>query len=69
MSKFGWQCYQDRCEGAYIEVSIVKKLNEKLDLAIEALDKISVGSMPGGSYSRRIIAQETLAKLRGENAE
>lgn len=27
---FGWQCYQDRCENAYIEQSVVRKMEAQL---------------------------------------
>lgn len=39
-AKFGWQCYQDRCENAYIEASVVKKLeaeNASLRQQLESL--------------------------------
>ena len=30
MNQFGWQCYQDRCEGALVEASVAKILNGEL---------------------------------------
>ena len=37
---FGWQCYQDRCENAYVEQSVVKRLEAALQVAREALRKV-----------------------------
>jgi hypothetical protein len=28
-AEFGWRCYQDRCEGALIEASVVKQLESE----------------------------------------
>jgi predicted nuclease with TOPRIM domain len=30
-AKFGDDCYQDRCENAYVEFSVVKRLEEERD--------------------------------------
>lgn len=39
-AEFGMQCYQDRCEGAYIEVSVVRRLeaeNKRLRAALDVI--------------------------------
>ena len=33
---FGWQCYQDRCENAHVEQSVVRKMEAKQKAAREA---------------------------------
>lgn len=35
---FGYQCYQDRCEGAMIEASVVKRLDKRLARVAEILE-------------------------------
>lgn len=41
MHDFGWKCYQDRCEGAYIESSVVKKLEKEKAELIEVLSDMN----------------------------
>jgi len=35
MVAFGWQCYQDRCENAYVEQSVLKRLDQEHRAIIE----------------------------------
>ena len=55
---FGWQCYQDRCENAYVEQSVVKRLESAIQVAREALETIRIGSGPQGE-----LAVEALARM------
>lgn len=42
---FGWQCYQDRCENAYVEASVVKRLEQQLATLRESLRAIAEGAV------------------------
>ena len=54
---FGWQCYQDRCENAYVEQSVVKRLEAALQVAREALETIRIGSGPQGELAVEALAR------------
>ena len=66
---FGWQCYQDRCENAYIEQSVVRKMEAKLKAAREALEKALEWRMAGEPDDYNRCVEESLAALDGEKKE
>ena len=42
---FGEQCYQDRCENAYVEASVVKRLEQQLVTLRESMQAIAEGAV------------------------
>ena len=66
---FGWQCYQDRCENAYVEQSVVKRLEAALQVAREALENIECGDgqcncgYGGCNYACKEYARKALARM------
>jgi len=71
-AEFGMQCYQDRCEGAYIEVSVVKRLEaENKRLKNPKVFKVQrygtvpwyVGEVAYGAYAARFGYWQSMERL------
>lgn len=59
---FGWQCYQDRCENAYVEQSVVKRLEAALQVAREFIS-YSTCLCTGGEFPVECKRCTTLARI------
>ena len=59
---FGWQCYQDRCENAYVEQSVVKRLEAALQVAREFIS-YSTCLCIGGEFPVECKRCTTLARM------
>ena len=59
---FGWQCYQDRCENAYVERSVVKRLEAALQVAREFIS-YSTCLCIGGEFPVECKRCTTLARI------
>ena len=59
---FGWQCYQDRCENAYVEQSVVKRLEAALQVAREFIS-YSTCLCIGGEFPVECKRCTTLARI------
>jgi hypothetical protein len=75
---FGWQCYQDRCENAYIEASVVKRvesdnarLREALEFYANANWSMDISQESAQAYSNRAYndrGHRARAALEGKDA-
>lgn len=60
---FGLQCYQDRCENAYVETSVVKRLEQQLATLRESMRAIAEGAV-----DPVFCAKSALERLKDGNA-
>ncbi len=70
-AEFGLQCYQDRCENAYVEASVVKVLRRELDTLRAAVARLE-GELESGDqeHAAEIEAHQiTLLKLQAVEGE
>lgn len=60
-SAFGQQCYQDRCENAYVEASVVKRLQSTADTLTAQRDALIAACKLAAGQCEHAEAEEAIA--------